>query len=207
MTTQATTPILHYFELGRLGRGEVLRLFLRDAEIKFEDIRYPYEGPWEAKTGALAKQGTTVTKQLPAFEYGGKILTQHIPTLRYLARDLGRYDGETSDEKFIVDAVADVYIDWRFQWVTQLDKVTDEYKNKFVIKYYDVLDHYYSQSNGPFLLGDKVTYADFAVYQSIDNDERIKTLPEKLPASIEKFRKAFEARPNIAGYIRDNAAA
>ena len=38
---------------------------------------------------------------------------KHIPILRYLARDLGRYDGETNAEKYFVDAVADIYIDWR----------------------------------------------------------------------------------------------
>ncbi|KAK7428426.1 hypothetical protein QQZ08_005045 [Neonectria magnoliae] len=206
MATPTKTPILHYFDLGRLGRGEVVRLFLRDAGIKFENILYPYGDNWKVTTGALAQQGTTLTKKLPALEYGGRILTQHIPILRFLSRDLGRYDGETSDEKFVVDAVADIYIDWRYQWVLQLDKVTDEYKNKYVTKYYDVLDHYYSKTNGPFLLGDTITYADFAVYQSIDNDERIKTLPAKLPASLETFRKAFEARPNIAAYIRETAA-
>lgn len=38
---------------------------------------------------------------------------QHIPTLRYLSRELGAYDGDSSHEKYVVDAVADVYIDWR----------------------------------------------------------------------------------------------
>lgn len=33
--------------------------------------------------------------------------------LRFLARELGSYDGETSAEKYLVDAVADIYIDWR----------------------------------------------------------------------------------------------
>lgn len=38
---------------------------------------------------------------------------KHVPILRYLARDLGRYDGATNAEKYLVDAVADIYIDWR----------------------------------------------------------------------------------------------
>lgn len=59
----------------------------------------------------------------------------------------------------------------------QLDKITDAYKNEYVPKYYALLEKYYSETEGPYLLGDKITYADFAVYQSIDNDERIKTLP------------------------------
>lgn len=38
---------------------------------------------------------------------------QHIPILRYLSRRAGSYDGETNYEKFLVDAVSDVYVDWR----------------------------------------------------------------------------------------------
>lgn len=52
-----------------------------------------------------------------------------------------------------------------------------EYKDSVVPKYYAVLAQYYAERKGPYLLGDKVTYADFAVYQSIDNDRRTGTLP------------------------------
>ena len=41
------------------------------------------------------------------------ILSQHITILRFVAREMGRYDGETNAEKFLVDAVSDIYIDWR----------------------------------------------------------------------------------------------
>lgn len=34
----------------------------------------------------------------------------------------------------------------------------------------------YAEIDGPYLLGDKITYADFAVYQSLDNDQRTGTL-------------------------------
>lgn len=43
--------------------------------------------------------------------------------------------------------------------------------------YYDLIAQYYSEYEGPYLLGDRVTYVDFAVYQSIDNDRRTETLP------------------------------
>lgn len=63
------------------------------------------------------------------------------------------------------------------RWVANLKQKTDTYKDEFVPEYYHILDQYYNDQNGPYLLGDKVTYADFAVYQSIDNDERTGTLP------------------------------
>ena len=63
------------------------------------------------------------------------------------------------------------------KWVAQLKGVSEEYKNSYVPEYHRVLSHYYSQNEGPFLLGNKVTYVDFAVYQSLDNEEKIGTLP------------------------------
>jgi glutathione S-transferase len=104
-----------------------------------------------------------------------------------------------------------------------LKKVTEQYKDVFVPDYYNLLSRYYSANGGPFLLGKEITYADFAVYCSIDNDDRIGTLPvsnthfisltekwflgstnsslQPLPESLVKFRDAFEKRPRIAEYI------
>ncbi|KAL4910385.1 hypothetical protein BDW74DRAFT_51506 [Aspergillus multicolor] len=194
----------HYLDIGRLGRGEVLNLFLKDASISAKDTRYPWDESWPAKSAELTQQGLTRTGLLPALEYEGKIYTQHIPTLRYLARELGAYDGETSFEKYIVDAVADVYIDWRSQWVAALKGASDEYKNKVVPDYYKVVGGYYAERGGPYLLGNRITYVDFAVYQSIDNERRTGTLPESLPESLVKLQEAIEARPNIKDYIAEH---
>ncbi|KKP02763.1 hypothetical protein THAR02_05152 [Trichoderma harzianum] len=204
MAAQSST-VFHYLDIGRMGRGEVVNLFLKDAGIEYQEIRYSYPGEkWQKTSDELKRQGLTRTGKLPAVEYNSHVLNQHIPTLRYLARDLGRYDGETSWEKYVVDAVSDIYIDWRFKWVANLGNSTEEYKNDTAPQYYDVLAQYYAESGGPYLLGDKITYVDFAVYQSIDNDQRTGTLPTKLPDTIFKFRETFEQRPNIAEYIKKN---
>jgi glutathione S-transferase len=63
------------------------------------------------------------------------------------------------------------------QWVANLREKKPEYKDKYVPGYYNLVAEYYSNYNGPYLLGDRVTYADFAIYQSIDNDRRTGTLP------------------------------
>ncbi|OJJ58708.1 hypothetical protein ASPSYDRAFT_45105 [Aspergillus sydowii CBS 593.65] len=197
-------PIYHYLTLGRLGRGEVLNLFLKDAGIDAKDIRYPYDETWPQSKEKLTQQGLTRTGLLPALEYKGSIYTQHIPTLRYLSRELGAYDGDSNQEKYIVDAVADVYIDWRSQWVANLMSANAEYKDSVAPKYYAVLGQYYAERAGPYLLGEKITYADFAVYQSIDNDRRTGTLPANIPEPLVKLQEAIEARPNIAQYIKEN---
>ncbi|KAJ5351169.1 Glutathione S-transferase/chloride channel C-terminal [Penicillium brevicompactum] len=194
--------IYHYLDIGRLGRGEVVNLFLKDTGIDFKDVRYPYDNTWPDTSKKLRQSGLTRTGQLPALEYGGSVITQHIPILRYLSRELGAYDGTTNWEKYLVDAVSDIYVDWRSQWVAILKGVTEAYRN-YVPTYYDLLAQYYSDVDGPYLLGDKITYADFAVYQSIDNDKRTGTLPETLSPALTRLVEAIETRPNISTYIEE----
>ncbi|KAL2872491.1 glutathione S-transferase [Aspergillus lucknowensis] len=196
--------VYHYLAIGRLGRGEVVNLFLKDAGFEIEDNRYAWDHTWPATSKKLQEQGLTRTGLLPSIEYQGEVLTQHIPILRYFAREVGGYDGETNWEKYIVDAVSDIHIDWRFKFVANLKGATEEYKNEVVPKYYNLLAQYYAEREGPYLLGEKITYADFAVYQSIDNERRIGTLPSPLPEPLVKLEKAIEARPNIAEYIKAN---
>ncbi|OQE20378.1 hypothetical protein PENSTE_c013G05875 [Penicillium steckii] len=204
MASSASLPVYHYLDIGRLGRGEVVNLFLQDAGIEFKKSLYPWDATWPQKSNDLKEKGLTRTGKLPALEYKGKILTQHIPILRYLSREIGSYDGETNWEKYVVDAVSDIYVDWRSKWVANLSEKKPEYKDQSAPEYYNLVAQYYSATQGPYLLGDKVTYVDFAVYQSIDNDRRTGTLPSTLPESLLKFKSAFEARPNIAEYIRQN---
>ncbi|KAJ5852160.1 uncharacterized protein N7529_011545 [Penicillium soppii] len=202
-----SSPIIyHYLDIGRRGRGEVVNLFLKDAGLEFKDIRYPYDNTWLETSNKLRQSKLTRTGQLPALEYHGAVVTQHIPILRYLTRELGAYDGDTNWEKYLVDAVSDIYIDWRSQWVANLKGATEAYKNEYVPKYYDLIAQYYSDVDGPYLLGDKITYADFAIYQSIDNDTRTGTIPETLPPALTKFVEAFEKRPNISAYITQTKA-
>jgi glutathione S-transferase len=109
---------------------------MKDAGIDFEDIRYAYDHTWAATSAELKAKRITITGKVPALEYNGTILTQvcrpfqvrvlnqlviltcfqHIPILRYLARELNDYDGQTNLEKWVVDAVADIYIDWRVSY-------------------------------------------------------------------------------------------
>lgn len=70
------------------------------------------------------------------------------------------------------------------KWVANLDGATPEYKNDFVPKYYRLVGKYYSDREGPYLLGDRITYTDFAIYQSIDNDRRTGTLPVSILQSV-----------------------
>ncbi|KAL2669960.1 hypothetical protein Neosp_015126 [[Neocosmospora] mangrovei] len=200
--TASDLVVYHYLAIGKLGRGEVVKLFLIDAGIDFEERLYRRDDTWPETKERLKKQGLTRNGQVPALEYKGLVLTGHIPILRFLSRDLGEYDGSTNQDKYLVDVVSDIYVDWRVHWVTNLKGPNSEYKDKIAPQYYDLIASFYADREGPYLLGDAVSYADFAVYVSIDNDARTGTLPATLPASLARFQTAFDARPNIAGYVK-----
>ncbi|KAK0390532.1 hypothetical protein NLU13_0036 [Sarocladium strictum] len=197
-------PVLHYFSLGRLGRGEVVRLFLAELGIEYKNEYYTYDEAWRKKSEDLK---LNLTGSLPVLDIDGHRLSQHVPILRYLSRRAGGYDGETNYEKFIVDAVSDVYVDYRAQWVASLTGVTDDYKNEKAPRAIRVLDSYYKEDKGgPYLLGDRVTYADFAVYQILDNDTCHGAKPD-LPPSLVKLMEAMRNRPQLKEYIAKREAA
>ncbi|KAJ2983438.1 hypothetical protein NQ176_g684 [Zarea fungicola] len=197
------TTTLHYLDIGSVSLGEVIRLFLIDAGIDFNGVSYKYDSTWPASRKRLKDDGLSETGLLPVLEYKGAILTQHLPILRYLARDLGAYGGETNSEEYLLDAVTDIYIDWRTQWGTQLTNKTTKYMDETAPEYYRLVAGYYALHDGPYLLGDRVTYADFVIYQSLHNDIKTGTLPAELPGEIIKFRQAFEVRANIAKYLKN----
>ncbi|KAI9934526.1 hypothetical protein ASPWEDRAFT_117442 [Aspergillus wentii DTO 134E9] len=197
-------PVLHYLDIKNLGRGEVVRLFLHDAGIDFEDKRYPLDDSWAKNKADLKEKGLTVTGLVPSLEYKGVVLTQHIPILRYLSRELGQYDGETNYDKWLVDAVSDIYIDWRDNWVRNFFNPFPEYKTETAPAFYKNIDHYYSKDkSGPYLLGNTVSYADFAVFQAIDNDITTGGIAQDaLPESLVVLKKAIEGRPNVVEYLK-----
>ncbi|KAH8435066.1 uncharacterized protein LDX57_012695 [Aspergillus melleus] len=141
MTLPSANPTLHCLDIGSLGRGEVIRLFPKDPN----------------KSAELKEQGLSVTGQLPVLEYEGKILSQYLPILWFLARELVEYDGDTSFEKYRVDSVAEIYNDWRAQRVKSLGNSTDEFKHDFVPNYYKTIGQIYADQDGPYLLGPKVS--------------------------------------------------
>jgi hypothetical protein len=64
----------------------MIRIFLKDAGIDFQDNRYPYDGTWPAAKVGLQEKGISRTGKVPVLEYDGALLTQvsHI----YIFNDL-----------------------------------------------------------------------------------------------------------------------
>lgn len=115
-------PTLHYLDFQSRGRGQVLRLLWEDAGIAYEDIRYTFQEYPEYKKTRIAEMNPT--GHVPVVELNGRILTQSYAILRHFARQLGKYDGVTEEEKYWADAVCDIGSDCRLQ-SSLLNIVTD----------------------------------------------------------------------------------
>ncbi|KAI8607510.1 hypothetical protein BC830DRAFT_1158634, partial [Chytriomyces sp. MP71] len=195
-------PVLTYFDLPNLGRGEVVRLFLADAGIAYKDVRIPLDATWATKKQEIIASGENPYGGLPILELDGKKYTQHIPILRFLSRKLGKYGGSTEDDVYLLDAVSDLYVDWRASWVTTLGGDKAAHLEKVPKYYHAIHDHLVKRGPGPFMLGAEASYVDFAIYQILHNDGNLQAsdIASKFPR-LHQLARAVEARPAAAAYL------
>ena len=102
-------PAVHYLDFLSRGRGQVVRLLWEDAGIAYQDVRYSDEELQDPKVAVIPSKNPV--KTLPVVELNGKTLTQSYAILRHIARLLGKYDGETEEEKYWTDVICDIGID------------------------------------------------------------------------------------------------
>ncbi|KAG1189204.1 hypothetical protein G6F36_004074 [Rhizopus arrhizus] len=198
---------LCYFVVGdklTRARGENIKLFLVDAGLDHEYVRVPsFEGDWPAMKQQLVKDGYYAST-LPYIKMGDKIWGRTLPVLRYLSAKLDyKYHGSNEEENYILDVVSDVTNDWFENMKNAF--FGDEEKKKhhakvqtpsWLIKF----ENYYSDcKEGPYVLGNKITYADFLVYHLIE-DDGARDLLDDYP-NLKLFAEAFEERPNIKKYL------
>ncbi|KAL9576668.1 MAG: hypothetical protein Q9212_006913, partial [Teloschistes hypoglaucus] len=203
-------PTIHYLDFASRGRGQVVRLMWEDAGIAYTDIRYDFDEYPEYKKTVIAEKNPTTT--LPVIELNGKILTQSYAILRHFARQLGEYDGETEEEKYLVDMICDIGSDWRTLFVNAFfspdkdetyPKHQETDRNRFLKALETHLSSHDLSRQGPYVIGEKVTYADLVIYQvmhdeNLTQDER-KGLQEY--PRLKQLVDAFEDRPNVKKFL------
>ncbi|KAK4704129.1 hypothetical protein P7C70_g2087, partial [Phenoliferia sp. Uapishka_3] len=211
-------PTIYYYDFMSRGRGEALRLFFEEAGIAFKDFRWSFdERNKEMNEHSRAK--TNPVGSLPYLDLEGRILTQSYPTMRYLSAKLGKYDGKTLDEKYFVDQVCDLCLDWRTRFVDTAF-VTDanglnqnedgspfqKHKEFSMPKYVKGVEGQLAKSpyGGPFTLGETITYADIVLYQIYHDESKYGGIDDLLATDAPKIKAlvaAVAARPNIKAYF------
>ncbi|KAI8334659.1 class gamma glutathione S-transferase 2 [Chlamydoabsidia padenii] len=213
-----TSATLHYFLIEgypvTAGLGEHLNLFLKDSGINMEYIRHTH-AEWPAIKEDLLKNKNVLHPTMPFVEINGKVFNKTAPTMRYLSKQLGKYQGSNDEENYQLDVVADIVRD-HFASLVPLffskdeEKLKEHYENG-TKKYLDAYNAIYGQLEGPYILGEQISYADFLVYHMLDDDlstfvhaevrekERLETVKDY--PNVVKFIQAIKQRPNLNTYF------
>ncbi|KAI9498767.1 hypothetical protein BDB00DRAFT_799457 [Zychaea mexicana] len=202
---------LAYFDIGTNGFGEYVKLLLQDSGVSHDYERIPLDPEeWSAKKEELKKSRALPFGTLPYVEIEGRYYGGSTPLLRLLSKKLGKYRGSGSDDdEYFLDAATDLCLDWRnaankvlFAKKTNGDvvKAKEYYVQTDAVKHYGRFDEAYSLHDGPYLLGQEISYPEFLVYHIIYNDGRTKQGLDKYP-NLARFIKAFEERTNLKEYV------
>ncbi|CAM9860247.1 unnamed protein product [Chrysoparadoxa australica] len=98
------------------ARGGVVELFLRSHDIEFKSKLYNLKSEWPKEKANMIASGKNPAGAVPLVCFGEKHLTQHIATIRYMARTFGLTSGDDYGD-YVQDLVADEYQGWRNDWV------------------------------------------------------------------------------------------
>ncbi|ORX58123.1 hypothetical protein DM01DRAFT_1333788 [Hesseltinella vesiculosa] len=174
--------------------GENLALMLTEAGLPFEYIRVKSTEYKELKV-RLEEQNIFSTT-VPVLEIDGKFFSKTVPTMRYLARKLGKYGGSTDEEWQHLDALADLCNDWREKYC-RLDELNfpEDHFEKVTAGYLSIFEKTYGVHEGPYILGEEFTFVDILVYRHLCDDHAKTHLDDK--PHLKAFLTAIEKRPNL----------
>ncbi|CAO0796550.1 unnamed protein product [Mucor circinelloides] len=196
---------LYYFTVGdsvTRARGENVKLLLEDAGLDHEYIRVKHE-EWPALKQKLQAEGLH-SATLPFIETNGQKFVKAPAIMRYISTKLGgKYHGSTPEENQLLDVVAELNDVW-FEHLKNSffgsEEMKVKYANETLPAQISLFEKYYSDREGPYLLGEKLTYADILVYHMIDDGGARSKLDGDAPHLL-KFVEAFEERPNLKKYF------
>ncbi|KAI9596334.1 hypothetical protein BDF19DRAFT_438778 [Syncephalis fuscata] len=212
------TITLYSIGVPHLARAGNLGMMLSDANILFKEQNVKL-ADWRTTREQLQKTASEHADNnlstsgapnpygaAPTLEINGQWYAQTVPIMRLLARELGEYDGNDSYEKYLVDAVADLAIDWRTDWVKQYwskDKeIIQRYNERGRPRFIEAIQDYLQRRNGTYLLGERISYADILLY-SLVYDETPEVCKLNNDSPLYKLYKAVGERPRIAAYVNN----
>eukprot|EP00608_Synchroma_pusillum_P002207 CAMPEP_0198419706 /NCGR_PEP_ID=MMETSP1452-20131203/396_1 /TAXON_ID=1181717 /ORGANISM="Synchroma pusillum, Strain CCMP3072" /LENGTH=226 /DNA_ID=CAMNT_0044139843 /DNA_START=113 /DNA_END=793 /DNA_ORIENTATION=- len=208
---------LHYFRIR--GKGEPIRLALEDQGVAYTNDIIPFED-WGATKARGVEAGNLPFGQVPWLSHDGLELVQMNAILRYVARRLDLYGDGSPVDAAKVDMYLDGIEDWRVNYLRLIyrDQLSDTAKTGFAEAVAAPLgtrgggqlaqfEAILRANGGDFLLGARITVADYSLLALIDDQLRV--LPEMLAASplLSAWNERMRARPNLARYMALDAEA
>ncbi|XP_069834893.1 glutathione S-transferase P 2-like [Dendropsophus ebraccatus] len=191
---------LTYFPIR--GRAEAIRLLLADQGASWTDDEVGMED-WAAGVRDLKKNA--VFGQIPRFLDGNFELYQSNTILRYLGRKYG-ISGHNEQEIAVIEMINDGVEDLRMNYYKFIFVDNEANKEKFLAELETQLGYFEKilskNSNGTkFLVGDKVTYADYNLLDTLqcylDLSPTCLSAFPLLSGYVERMLK----RPNLSQYL------
>ncbi|XP_067933702.1 glutathione S-transferase 1-like isoform X1 [Watersipora subatra] len=181
------------------GRAEGTRLLFKLAGKDFIDCRLTKE-EW------AALKPSTPKGQLPVLEVDGKMICESNAIARYVARELNLY-GSSNWEAAVVDMIAESCSGIGEKAFHALYAKTEEEKAeaaKSVTEVLQATDKLTAHiKKGKFILGDKASLADTAVYSIIDLlQEHMKELKMDEYPTISELVKNYTEIPAVADWLK-----
>ncbi|XP_058515980.1 glutathione S-transferase Mu 1 isoform X1 [Ochotona princeps] len=190
------------------GLAHAIRLLLEYTDTSYEEKIYSMGDAPDYDRSQWLSEKFKLGLDFPNLPYlidGTHKLTQSNAILRYLARK-HNLCGETEEEKIRVDILENQVMDNRLQlavvcYSPDYEKLKPDYLKGLPDKL-----TLYSQFLGkrPWFAGDKITFADFLVYDILD--QNCLFAPGCLDAfpNLKDFMARFESLPKIAAYMKSS---
>ncbi|CAF1180908.1 unnamed protein product [Rotaria sordida] len=199
--SSSTQYKLYYFD--SRGRAEPIRLIFAYAGQKFEDIRYS-DDEWSKMKNEMP------LGQIPVLEINGQKFPQSLAITRYVARQFkltGKDDLESMKCDVIVDTMNEFNEDYYRLWFFIEDENQRQTETtKFITKtipekltMFEKLMNMYG--NGVWAVGDNITWADFVIYDTVQNLLKMDDKVLNKFSTLKKNREAVEKLPKIAEYL------
>ncbi|KAJ8599426.1 hypothetical protein CTAYLR_007987 [Chrysophaeum taylorii] len=182
------------------GVVEKIRYMLAIGEVVYEDYRYPlsFGTPGDFSTvirpefdadKASGKLDVSMGK-VPVLEVDGIEIGQSKAIERYVARKYGMM-GSTDEEAAKIDCVAEHERDIKDMYMkAKAAEKKDEFFEKTLPEMLAKVEASLPQGPGPFLFGEKVSYADVVFFVFLteffdDKDKAAAATPSKIKAAID----------------------
>ncbi|XP_069802446.1 glutathione S-transferase Mu 4-like [Dendropsophus ebraccatus] len=188
------------------GLGHTIRLLLEYTGTPYEEKRYVTGDAPNYDKSQWLKEKEKLGLDFPNLPYlldGDLKLTQSNAILGYIARKHG-LSGNTEKEKTLVSLLENETMDFRMQIATlSYDPQFEKLKGPYLEKLPTVLARY-SRFLGQrvWFVGDKITLADFLVYDALDQHKILDPTCLKNFKNLQDFLTRFEALPAIAAYLK-----
>ena len=153
---------LYYFDI--YGRAESIRFLLAHAKVEYENVNCGGDVMKELKESGKLEFG-----QVPMLEKEGKHYVQSWAILRYLGRTYGYYP-EAPETAFKIDSTIDAvedyfgaYFKFNFESNEEKKAIFKENWLKMLPIWVAAIEKRLEANGGKYIVGDKITIADFAL--------------------------------------------